>query len=71
MRGKENKDMVKIFRDFDEIVANAEPTDFFDNVRKTVKKNQGLIDEHALRHGQDWSKIANQVVGAEAPNSEK
>ena len=50
--------------EFDELIANAEPTDFFENLRKS-RENQPLIDEQVLRRGQDWSRIGSQVVGAE------
>ena len=53
--------------DLDELIENAEPTDFFVNVQKAIDKRnaENLIDEHFIRQGQDWSKISNQVVGSE------
>ena len=55
------------FEDMDELMKNAKPTKLFENVRKATAKreSESLIDEQALRRGQDWSKIGSQVFGAE------
>ncbi|GEM_PF-5550418 len=43
------------------------PSELYVEVTRRVmdKESSNLIDEDAVKRGQDWSVLANQVVGAE------
>ena len=50
---------------------NAKPTNAFKEAEAAFRAEHAneLIDPVALRHRQDWSILANQVVGAEDPEA--
>ena len=63
---KESKKVKKadlVFGSLDEFLKNAEPTDLFEKIRQSYKSE--LIDEARLRRDRDWSRLNNQVFGAE------
>jgi hypothetical protein len=51
----------------DEFFMNAQPTSIAQDVREEIRRrNEGkLINEEELRRQEDWSRMANKVVGSE------
>lgn len=58
-------DIDKAFAEMDEGMKNSTPTKILQNVNAAMKEKEHLFKEMELRRLRDWSKIANQVVGAE------
>jgi len=58
-------DITNAFRKMDLMIADAKPTNLFENVRRKAETERPLIDDYALRQGQAWSVLSEQVVGAE------
>ena len=52
---------------FDEFKKNSVKADKFISVTQAIirEKSETLIDDASVKRGEDWSALANQVVGSE------
>ncbi len=52
---------------FEDFLAGSTPADAFNKVTEQIIKEESekLIDEASAKQGEDWSVLANQVVGSE------
>lgn len=56
------------FISIDDLLTKAVQTNLFNEAESSIAAEylSSLLDENALKRAQDWSELANQVVGAES-----
>lgn len=57
------KNMKFSYSDFEKNAHKA--TEFINTTIRIREENNTLIDDYSIKNAQDWSKLANQIVGAE------